>query len=89
MDASDTDGGGNLEEEASSFIKAAEYPNDYLESVYMDIEIEFIWLWKPSFHFENSATEWPGYVEFESRSMLFLTVEKYTPCFGVLLKSDL
>ena len=29
MDASDTDGGGNLEEEASSFIKAAEYPNYY------------------------------------------------------------
>jgi len=42
MDASDTDGGGNLEEEAFSFIKAAEYPNYYLESVYMDIEIEFI-----------------------------------------------
>ena len=42
MDASDTDGGGNLEEEASSFIKAAEYPNYYLESIYMDIEIEFI-----------------------------------------------
>ena len=34
MDASDTDGGGNLEEEASSFIKAAEYPNYYLEKMF-------------------------------------------------------